>query len=154
MKIKVKKLHPDAILPKSAHVTDAGYDLVAIDDGKITDTYIQYRTGLSIEVESGYHTELFPRSSISEKDLVLANSVGVVDHGYRNELFVRFKIIPPLERSETTNMCRLMFVTKKYKKGDKIAQLLVRRTEHADFEWAEELSDTERNQGGFGSSGQ
>jgi len=56
MKIKVKKLHPDAKLPASAIPTDAGYDLVAIDDGEIKDTYVQYKTGIAIEPPSGYHT--------------------------------------------------------------------------------------------------
>jgi len=84
LEIKVKKLHPDAVLPKCANETDAGYDLVAIDEGEIVSEgldimYIQYRTGIAIAPPEGYHTEIFPRSSISKKQLFLANSVGLVD---------------------------------------------------------------------------
>ena len=85
-----KKLDPSAVAPSRAKEGDAGYDLVAIDDGTVdADGFIQYRTGLSIDPPQGYHTEIWPRSSISKYDLALANSIGLVDNGYRGELLVR-----------------------------------------------------------------
>ena len=143
MKLKVKKLVPEAVLPKKANESDAGYDLVAINDGTITGKYIEYNIGLSIEVPEGYHTEIYPRSSVSKYDLVLANSIGVIDHGYRGPLICRFKIITKDNFVNPTV----------YKKGDKIAQLLVKKTEHFEIEEVQDLSETERGEGGFGSSG-
>lgn len=153
MNVKVKKLHNDAVIPMRAKDTDAGYDLVAIDDGEIVYSgdknidnhilYIQFRTGLAIEPEPGYHTEIVPRSSITKHHYVLGNSIGIVDEGYRGELLVRFK--------PTMSVDNMFF--QKYKKGDRIAQLVIRKTETANFEWADELKDSSRGEGGFGSSG-
>ena len=153
MKIKVKKLHPDAVLPASANQSDAGFDLVAIDDGEIKETYIQYRTGIAIEPPPGYHTEIFPRSSLSKTDLMLANSIGLIDEGYRGEVLVRFKVIPPVVENLNDWYTPVRFVPKRFKKGDRIAQLVLRITEYPVYEWAEELSDTQRGDGGFGSTG-
>jgi len=143
-KIKVKKLHPDAVLPQNAHEGDAGYDLAAIDDGKMDDEgrYIEYDTGLAIQPPQGFHTCIYPRSSISKYDLSLANSVGIVDGGYRNSLKLRFFRCVGLDYPE-----------KIYKKGDKIGQLVIVKTENMPFEWADELDETERGHGGFGSTG-
>lgn len=142
MKLKVKKMHQDSVLPSQANSNDAGYDLTAIDDGTWNKdrTYIEYKTGISIQPPDGYHTEIFPRSSISKTDLVLANSIGLVDQGYSGEILLRFKYIP--NRAEL----------KLYKKGDRIGQLVIRKTEKANFVEVNELSETERGDGGFGSS--
>lgn len=80
VKVKFKKLHPDAKIPTKANEEDSGYDITAIDDGEITDTYIQYKTGIAIEVPKGYDIKIFPRSSVSKTNLILANSVGLVDN--------------------------------------------------------------------------
>ena len=148
--IKVKKLHEDAVLPARANSTDAGFDLVAIGDGEFVydDTgvnclYIQFRTGISIEPPAGYHTEIFPRSSVTKTHLVLGNSIGPVDEGYRGEILVRFKpTIPPNVEG-----------FKGYAKGDRIAQLVVRKTETVGFTWSDDLEDSNRGEGGFGSTG-
>jgi dUTP pyrophosphatase len=153
MLIKVKKLHPSAVLPSAANETDAGFDLVAIDNGEHTDTYVQYRTGIAIEVPPGYHTEIFPRSSVSKMNLVLANSIGVVDEGYRGEIMVRFKLVPD-RMAMSLGQHAHQWTPRIYKKGERIAQLLIRKTERAEFEWSDELSDTARGTGGLGSTGQ
>jgi dUTP pyrophosphatase len=82
MKVNIKKLDEKAVIPKYAKNGDAGLDLVAISR-KETDNYIEYGTGLAIEIPDGFVGLLFPRSSISKMGLSLANSVGVVDSGYR-----------------------------------------------------------------------
>jgi len=145
-KIKIKRLTPESVIPKKANSEDAGYDIVAIDDGTLSDdgTYIQYKTGIAIEPPYGYHTELFPRSSISKYDLVLANSIGLVDFGYRNELLCRFKIVLPYLKNRQPIL---------YKKGDKICQLVIRQTVDMEIEEVSELGSSERNMNGFGSSG-
>lgn len=152
-KMKVKKLDPEAVLPTRATEGDVGYDVVALDDGTWAPdaTYIEYKTGLAIEVPVGFHTELFPRSSVSKYDLILANSIGLVDNGYRGELRFRFKYIPRFEVNEQQLQQRPPIL---YKKGDKIGQIVV-RTSITTFqvEEVEELSDTARGAGGFGSTG-
>ena len=149
MNLKVKKLVPEAVLPKQAKADDAGYDLVAISDGQWSEdrTYIEYDTGLAIEPPKGYHTEIFPRSSISKTDLVLANSLGLVDGKFRGSLRCRFKYIPRTY-IHGQNPEPLL-----HKKGDKIAQLVIRKTEYLEVEEVSELSQTERAEGGFGSTG-
>ena len=173
MNIKVKKLHPDAVLPKRAHSSDAGYDLTAIDDGVPSKDgkYIEYNTGIAIELPDGYHSLLHPRSSISKYDLVLANSIGLIDNSYRGALMCRFKIIPPVRIQSITvgdnrkimaytegvfsysEQERASWIPTFYKKGDRIAQLVIEKTEW-NFEVleVEELSDTARGSGGFGST--
>ncbi len=147
MTVSVKKLTADAVLPKKAKESDAGYDIVAIDDGTFTpEGYVSYRTGLSISPPKGYHVLIFPRSSISNYDLVLANSVGLVDNGYRGEIMVRFKPVDRIISSKDP-------VRKIYKKGDKIAQLVFEKTISFEMQEVNSLDDTDRGSGGFGSSG-
>lgn len=151
--IKVKKLHPDAVIPSQATPTDAGFDLVATDDGVVKegmpvhgDLYIEYGTGISIEPPEGYHVEVFPRSSISKTHLILANSIGLIDEGYRGEIKLRFRYISHSSFSTAPTLA--------YKKGDKIGQIVIRKTESMPFVEVDDLSDSERGGGGFGSTGQ
>lgn len=140
--IKIKLLHKDAKMPVKANDTDAGYDLFAIDSGTFHEEsgrYIQYRTGIAIEPPEGYHIEIFPRSSISKTDLVLANSIGLIDNGYRNEILLRFKVTG----NENAT----------YKAGERIGQMVIRKTIDMKLEEVDELGDSERGLGGFGSSG-
>ena len=76
--VKIRKVHPDAVLPKRAHPTDAGMDVTAISM-EMTEDYIEYDTGLQFQLPVGYVMLIFPRSSNSKKDLLLCNSVGVLD---------------------------------------------------------------------------
>jgi dUTP pyrophosphatase len=162
-------------------VGDAGYDVVAIDDGTWSEsgTYLEYRTGIALEVPQGFHVELFPRSSISKYDLLLCNSIGLVDNGYRGELLFRFKYVPRLRTrfydvlepvapegspynagyrpSSVTHRQRLTCYEPRpglfYRKGDKIGQIVLRNTYDFPVVEVEELSVTDRGTGGFGSTG-
>jgi dUTP pyrophosphatase len=141
MKIKIKKLSEKAVIPTRAKEDDVGYDLTAttveiIDKGGYG--YVEYGTDLAIEIPPGYGGFLFPRSSITKTGLWLGNSVGVVDPGYTGSVTARFKYIPG---------------TDMYKIGDRVAQLVVIKTESLEFEETDELSETSRGAGGFGSSG-
>jgi dUTP pyrophosphatase len=161
MKMKIKKLSPEAVLPARAKEGDAGYDVIAIADGVWSKdkTYIEYSTGLSVELPIGYHVELFPRSSISKTDLLLANSIGLVDNGYRGELLLRFKYVhrhtdlPTGEIPMSAAIDHVMAEPILYKKGDKIGQIVVRKTYELPVEEVSELSDSDRGTGGFGSTG-
>jgi len=162
MKVKFKKLHEDAVLPSYAKPGDAGVDITATSDGKLVNSepisdrqkslwyYIEYKTGLSIEIPDGYVGLIFPRSSISKSSLSLSNSVGVIDSGYRGEICFRFKIDAGLVNESTYHMG----YPAKYVKGDRIGQLIVIPYPTIEPEFAEELSDTNRGATGFGSSGQ
>jgi len=154
MVIKIKKLSTEAFIPKKAKEEDAGFDLVAIDDGVVdSEGFIQYKTGLSIEPEVGCHTQIWPRSSISKYDLVLANSIGLIDNGYRGELIVRFKPSLRFNQDKTgVIFATLPVPIKKYNKGDKIAQLVISKTVDASFIETDKLSETTRGSGGFGST--
>lgn len=91
MKIKIKKLADNAVIPTYAHTTDAGLDLTATS--RVFDKHgtATYGTGIAVEIPEGYVGLIFPRSSVSRKDLNLSNSVGVIDSGYRGEITMKFR---------------------------------------------------------------
>jgi len=138
-RIKFKKLSDNAILPTRAHSTDAGLDLYATSVS-FNDKFVEYGLGLAMEIDPGYVGLICPRSSITNYDLMLKNSIGCIDAFYRGEVKARFL--------RTGNRSSLQ-----YNVGDKIAQLLIVPVKLAAPEWADELSDTERGTGGWGSTG-
>ena len=142
MKINFKKMHPKAEMPKRQRVGDVGYDLVAVVDRsrlEPTGPYVEYDTGIAVEIPEGYVGLIFPRSSIKGTGVRLTNCVGVIDSGYRGSIKAYFDII---DKS-------LIY----YEKGDKFAQLLIIPYPQIEFEEVEELSQTERGASGYGSSG-
>jgi dUTP pyrophosphatase len=139
MEVKIKKLCENAVIPAYAKNGDAGMDIVSTGINENT-KYIEYNTGLSFEVPDGYVGLLFARSSISNYDLVLANSVGVLDSGYRGEVKFRFK--------KTNDNA----AAKYYEIGDKIGQIMIIPYPQVRF-IESELSETERGIGGYGSTG-
>lgn len=141
MQVKVKKLHPEAVIPQYAKPGDAGLDLVAISDPKHVDGYLEYKTGLALEIPEGYVGLLFPRSSISKKDLAFCNSVGVIDSGYRGEICFRMRITG------------VRFPIRVYEKGDRVGQIVIMPYPTIELVETEELSDSERGAGGYGSTG-
>lgn len=145
--VKIKKLDERAVIPQYAKPGDAGMDIYAIGMD-VTDDYIEYDTGLSFEVPEGYVMLIFPRSSNSKKDLLLANSVGVLDSGYRGPLKLRYKRIWHIVNSETA-----MLTAKQYEVGDRVGQIMILPYPQINFVEVDQLSDTERGSGGFGSTG-
>ena len=139
MKIKIKKLHDDAVVPSYAKVGDAGMDLTCVDF-KTSETYVEYDTGLAMEIPDGHVGFLFPRSSVSKTNLVLANCVGVVVSGYRGPVKLRFK--------EMNGP-----IGGRYKVGDRVGQLVVMPVPNFNCVEVDELTETSRGDGGFGSTG-
>lgn len=140
IKVKIKRLDSKAVIPSYAKPGDACMDLTAISETIIEDSgyaFIEYGTGLAFEVPENYVMLIYPRSSISNQGLILSNSVGVVDSGYRGEVKLRFKYIKD---------------TNKYNVGDRVGQFMVIPRQLMELEEVEELSETERGSGGFGSS--
>lgn len=155
MEVKVKKLHPKAVIPTYAKHGDAGLDLTAIsahvdDYGNIT-----YGTGLAFEIPEGYVGLLFPRSSISKQGLTMCNSVGVLDSGYRGEVMFKFKpLIGEFNKLSIKHKYSVFAErTNFYNVGERIGQLIIMPYPKINLVEASELSNTERNDGGFGSSG-
>lgn len=136
MQVKIKRLNDKAILPTKAHATDAGYDLYA-SSCHYENGLVCYGTGIAVEIPQGYVGLVFPRSSIANTHLALSNSVGVIDSGYRGEIKAKFR----------------KGGTRGYNVGDRIAQLIIIPYPEVVFEEAEELSDSDRGTGGYGSSG-
>lgn len=142
MQVKFKKLNKEAYAPEKAHKEDAGFDLKAISR-EFTDSYIEYNTGLAFEVPTGYVGLLFPRSSVSKKDLTLANCVGVLDSCYRGPVKFRFKVANKVSGDKSENY---------YEIGDKIGQIIIIPYPEIEFKEVDTLSETDRGNGGFGSS--
>jgi len=140
MIVKVKKLHPSAVIPTYAKNGDAALDLTAIskewDEEK---GLVIFGTGLAFEIPQGYVGLLFPRSSVIKTPLILANSVGVLDAGYRGEVKFMFR---PVDRAR-----------KNYEIGDRVGQIIIIPFPQITFVEALKLSDSDRGEGGFGSTG-
>lgn len=143
MKVNIKKVSPNAVIPSYAKPGDAGLDLTATNyKYNSTHNYYEYYTGLALEIPDGYMGLIFPRSSISKTDLVLCNGIGVADSKFRGELKLRF--FPRSINLKKPNI---------YKVGDRIGQLIILPYPLIKLNEVEELSETERGAGGFGSSG-
>jgi dUTP pyrophosphatase len=159
MKVKFKKLSENAVMPKKAHPTDAGFDLVATS--REVDEYgnIVYGTGLAVEIPDGYVGLAFPRSSVSKYNLVMANSTGVIDAHFRGEMKFKFKMAIEAGYIDADNEDTRFFARTSYPKhrvyavGDRIAQLIIMPIPEIEFEETEELSSTDRGEGGYGSTG-
>lgn len=127
---------------------DAGWDLIASSDANVVYSndnnknilYIEYDTGIIIQPPNGFYTLLFPRSSISKYELSLANSVGVIDSGYRNTIKLRFRFLG--KRFSKNSLI--------YKKGDKIGQLIFMPMFVPLAHQTESLDESERGLSGFG----
>ena len=139
MKVKIKKLDERATIPSYAKYGDAGMDLRAIRFQRDSDGNYVYYTGLAFEIPEGYVGLLFPRSSISKTSHFLRNSVGVIDSGYRGEIMFKF--------GYGSNI-------KTYMVGERVGQLIIMPHPQVEFEEVDDLSDTERGEDGFGSTGQ
>lgn len=156
MKVKIKKLHPDAVIPKYAKAGDAGLDLTAISADIDAHGNATYGTGLSFEIPDGYAGFIFPRSSISKKDLSLSNSVGVIDSGYRGEVVIKMKRAAKIKASSINSTfvtSHLEEFSSAYRAGERVAQLIIMPVTKIELVEAEELSDSDRGNGGFGSTG-
>lgn len=145
MNVKIKKLHPDAVIPSYSKDGDAGMDLTAVSVTGDEKGNIIYNTGIAIEIPKGYVGLIFPRSSISNYRLGLTNSVGVIDSGYRGELIFKFK---PVLSTPFAEELKTIYDVK-----ERVGQIIILPYPQIEFEEVEELSETERGTGGYGSSG-
>lgn len=149
MKVRIKKLYNDSILPTKAHDTDAGYDLYAHSISYDDDGNVVYGCGIAFEIPKGYVGLVFPRSSNAEKDLLLSNSVGVVDSGFRGEVSFKFKMFyPHVEHSGFMHNA-----SKDYGIKERIGQIVIMPYPEIEFVESDSLSDSDRGLDSYGSSG-
>jgi dUTP pyrophosphatase len=141
MQVKIKKLHVDAVIPAYSKPGDAGMDLTAVSATQDQYGNVVYGTGLAVEIPVGYVGLIFPRSSNSKTDLYLTNHVGVVDSGYRGEIMFKFRPVNGLLNAKV------------FQVGERVGQLIILPYPTIMFEETDELSDSERGDGGFGSTG-
>lgn len=134
MKIKFKRLSPEAKVPVYSSNGAAGLDITATRMEEHVN-YYEHHTGIAIEIPPGYVGLLFPRSSITRTKASLANSVGVIDSDYRGEITMRFRH------------------SGSYKPGDRVGQLVIIPAPQCELVEVEELSTTQRGSGGYGSTG-
>lgn len=154
MKIQYKLLYEGAVAPTKAHTTDAGYDLTAwsASTSNVSD-YVEYNTGVAVNIPEGYVGLLLPRSSVSNKDLqfiqspilnanvdnnmALANTIGVSDAFYQGPICFRYRILGD-------NV---------YQPGDRVGQLVILKLPEVELEETDSFTKSERGENGFGSTG-
>ena len=153
MKVNVKKLDINAVTPTYAKHGDAGMDLTATSKNYDEHGNVCYGTSLAFEIPNGYVGLLFPRSSNTKKDLILGNSVGVLDSGYRGEVVLKFKLIMNCQKFEKAKYDGADgFDLDTYSVGDRIGQIVIMPVPQIEFNVVDELSTTDRGVGGFGST--
>ena len=148
MILKFKKLHENAVIPKYAKPGDVGLDLTAVSYKYIREAecpYYEYKFGLAVEIPEGYVGLITPRSSASNKDLILANTIGIIDQGFRGELTARLKELPFNDSYKDSPTI--------YNIGDRVCQLVIVPCPQFTPVEVGKLSETERGDSGFGSSG-
>lgn len=147
MRIKFKRLHPNAVLPHVAHSRDYGFDCVAVTEEEIAPGVWRYGLGFALQIDkktTGVNDKLrialYARSSIHKTGMVLSNGIGIVDEGYRGEISaVFYHVMPSLPR---------------YKVGDRICRIAVEG--RPDFQYyieVDELDNGDRGSNGYGSTG-
>jgi len=138
--VEFKKLHPDAKLPIKGSAGASCYDIHSIENLSIIPGNVwEVKTGLALSVPRGYILEIRPRSGLAIDGLRIANSPGTVDSDYRGEIIVLMEYVG------SRDYC--------IKKGDRIAQICLKKVEEIDFHEVKELDETPRGARGFGSTG-
>ncbi len=145
MKVKFKKLSPEAVMPTKAYDDDFCYDCYAVSEEEVAPNVWKYGLGFALQIDGIKPKDINrcltfrPRSSIWKTGMVLSNSIGTIDEGYTGEISaVFYHVLPDLPR---------------YKVGDKICQFHLDATRSLQFIEVEELAPTDRGDGGYGSTG-
>jgi len=137
MKVLIKKLNPDAVIPSYAKEGDAGMDLTAVSVDQLDSEHLRYNFGIAIEIPVGFVGLVFPRSSCYHQRQIMSNCVGVIDSGYRGEL----------------KAVMIGTTPKRYIAGDRVAQLVIMPYPKIEFVESESLSETSRGTNSYGSTG-
>ena len=148
--IKVFKVDDEAVMPTKARYSDAGYDLTILREFKVlTHNTSLYDTGIQLEIPNGYYVEIVPRSSISRSGYMLANSVGIIDQGYRGNLFIALTKINKINDDPESAVQKLSLPWK-------CCQMIVKKQVYSRLvagDAGKEIEQSSRGTGGFGSTG-
>jgi len=165
-KVKIELLNEEAQVPSRAHKTDTGYDLTMIGVDKIVGDVIFFKTGISLQPSKGYYFEVVPRSSISKLPLSMANSIGVIDETYTGEVIIPVRVTHQSMGTEPVGSIFPNGIVKIFgfrpqtmvalsnlilRNKPKLFQAILRKRNDCDF-LVESLNDTDRGEGGFGST--
>lgn len=149
MKIKIKKLHPDARMPSRGTEDAAGFDLYATEDVTLNfGIPTMVPTGLAFEIPKGYVGVVYSRSSTAKKGIVITPLL--VDCDYRGEVFILANRLAGITQFTGHGVFAPPY---RVGAGDRIAQMRIEKLVDTEYEWADELSETERGTGGYGSTG-
>ena len=141
--LKIKRHYENVPIPKKAHISDSGIDLTLIKVIEKNKDVLFFDTGISVEPPESYYTEIFSRSSIYKSNFIMANGVGVIDPDYRGIIYMPMRYIG--DKNPLDEAYQLI--------GTRVGQLIVKKQEPISIEVVSELSNTIRDQGGFGSTG-
>jgi dUTP pyrophosphatase len=141
MKVKFTKVHPEAVIPTKGTKGSAAYDLYSVENVFIpVGETVMVRTGLAMQIPDGWKGEIYSRSGLAHKGLVVANSPGKIDSDYRGEILVI------LHNNRSVDIIGV-------EAGDRIAQFEISPVHDIEFEEAKNLKISFRGEGGFGSTG-
>ena len=167
MKVKIKKLSDKAVIPKQASELAGGWDVIATEIIQESDDFVICKLGFSLQPPNNYKVTLVPRSSLTKTKWILQNSPGLGDPDYLGEYQYRFRALPIDVEIDYLNISRIngcyigtgdQTIKLQYQKfpfnvGDRIGQIYLEEIIPIEFEEVEELSETERGEGGYGSTG-
>lgn len=155
MELKIKLIEGGS-LPSKATDGSAAFDCYSRGSSYNGDKgYLEVKLGFCAEVPKGYVMKLFPRSSVTNRGLMLGNSVGIIDSDYRGEVMARFypnasSLIALMPGSGLKAVAR--YCEEVYRKGEAVAQFTIEKIEDVEINVVDELSETDRGEGGFGST--
>ena len=156
IEVKIKRLSEKAVLPKKAFPTDGGYDMYATSIEFDDYGNIVYGLGWAFEIPEGYVGLLFPRSSTSKFDINMQNSIGLIDCHFRGEVKAKYRptSTQPVRGAKTNCIEVYQANTAEiYEVGDKVAQMVFIKLPETELKEVEELSKTDRGEGGWGHTG-
>jgi len=158
MKVKIKKLHPDAKVPEKGSDLAGGWDVFCTEVVKESDDFVICKLGIALQPDKGFKVTLVPRSSLTKTRWILQNMPGLGDPDYTGEYQYRFRAIPFAKVYYTDDLMKNMKIESAYpefpfKPGDRVGQIYLEEIIPIEFEEVEELEETGRGSGGFGSTG-
>lgn len=140
-KVKFKKLYADSKLPVKGSLDAACYDVYAHSMERDYEGLVTYKLGFATEIPKGWMGIVVPRSNLSKHKWVMANHIGIIDSDYRGEWMVKLRSLDGI------------YSPSPYSVGERVAQMYFKKIDEIEIEEVDELSQTERGEGGFGSTG-